>query len=60
MDKFIQKLNKLLQEFDIKNCDTKECGNCKLRKAMIEIDCCGDYREYNICDLLDMIKYGLE
>jgi len=27
---------------------------------MIEIDCCGDYREYDICDLLELIKDGLE
>ena len=62
MDEFMQKLNKLLQEFDIEDCDfrTKECGNCKLRKVMIEIDCCGDYREYDICDLLELIKDGLE
>jgi len=59
MENFKQKLMKLLDEFNIENCN-ENCNNCILGKIILEFEC-GDYfNQYNTCDLLDIIKDRLE
>jgi len=59
MIEFKQKLIKLLEEFNIENCNEK-CDNCVLGKIILEFECDDYFNQYNTCDLLDIIKDRLK